>query len=324
MKKILRIALVIFAFLLLGVAGLLTYVKTALPDVGPAPELAIERTPERIKRGEYLANSVAACMDCHSTRDWSKFAGPLIPGTLGSGGETFDQTFGFPGAFYSKNITPYGLNSWTDGEILRAITSGVSKNGTALFPVMPHPAYGKLDKEDIYAIIAYIRTLPSLTKDVPASKPDFPMNFILNTIPKPAAFTTRPDTADRVKYGEYLFTAAACKECHTQQDKGQPVEGMELAGGFEFKMPSGGMVRSSNITPDKETGIGSWTETGFVKRFRTYADSSYQPAAVQKGNFNTVMPWMMYGKMNEQDLSAIYAYLKTVKPIKNEVKRFEP
>jgi mono/diheme cytochrome c family protein len=323
MKKFLRITLLIFAVLLLVIAGLLTYVKTALPDVGPAPELSIERTPERIKRGEYLANAVAACMDCHSTRDWSKFAGPLLPGTLGAGGETFDQTFGFPGAFYSKNITPYGLNSWTDGEILRAITSGVSKNGEALFPVMPHPAYGKLDKEDIYSIIAYLRTIPSVTKEVPASKPDFPMNFILNTIPKPAAFTTRPDTMDRVKYGEYLFTASACKECHTKQDKGQPVEGMELAGGFEFKMPSGGMVRSSNITPDKETGIGSWSEEGFVKRFRSYADSTYQPATVAQGNFNTVMPWMMYGKMKEQDLAAIYAYLKTVKPIKNEVKRFE-
>jgi cytochrome c553 len=321
--KILKITLIVFAVLFLAIASLLTYVKIALPDVGPAPELTIERTPERIKRGDYLANAVAACMDCHSTRDWSKFGGPLVPGTLGSGGEAFNQTFGFPGAFYSKNITPYGLGSWTDGEILRAVTSGVSKNGTALFPVMPHPAYGKLDKEDIYAIIAYLRTLPPITKDVPASKPDFPMNFIINTIPKPAAFTTRPDTSDRVKYGEYLFTAAACKECHTKQDKGQPVEGMELAGGFEFKMPSGGMVRSANITPDEETGIGSWSEKGFVNKFKAYADSNYQAATIQKDNFNTIMPWMMYSKMKEQDLAAIYTYLKTVKPIKNEVKRFE-
>lgn len=322
--KIIKITLLVFAVLLLLIASLLTYVKIALPDIDVATDIKIERTPERIKRGEYLANAVAACMDCHSSRDWSKFAGPLIPGTLGSGGETFDQTFGFPGAFYSKNITPYGLGRWTDGEILRAITSGVSKNGTALFPVMPHPAYGKLDKEDIYAIIAYIRTLSPITKDIPASKPDFPMNFIINTIPKPAAFTIRPDTTDHVKYGEYLFTASACKECHTQQDKGQPLEGMELAGGFEFKMPSGGLVRSSNITPDAETGIGSWTEKGFVNKFKAYADSNYQSAAVEKGNFNTVMPWMMYSKMKEQDLAALFAYLKTVKPIKNEVKRFEP
>ena len=322
--KIIKIALIIFAVLLLAVASLLTYVKTALPDVGPAPDLTVERTPERIKRGEYLANSVAACMDCHSTRDWSKFAGPLVPGTLGSGGETFDQSFGFPGAFYSRNLTPYGLGNWTDGEILRAVTSGVSKDGRALFPVMPHPAYGKLDKEDIYSIIAYIRTLQPITKDIPDSKPDFPMNFIINTIPQPAAFTARPDTADRVKYGEYLFTAAACKECHTKQDKGQPIEGMELAGGFEFKLPSGGMVRSANITPDEETGIGSWSEKGFVNKFKAYADSSYQPATINKGNYNTLMPWVMYSKMKESDLTAIYAYLKTVKPIKNEVKRFEP
>jgi hypothetical protein len=81
-------------------------------------------------------------------------------------------------------------------------------------------------------------------------------------------------------------------------------------------------VRSANITPDTETGIGTWTEQQFVDRFKVFADSSYVPPVFGKGEFNTVMPWMMYAQMTTDDLKAIYAYLKTVKPIKNQVQRF--
>ncbi len=212
MKKTVKIILGILGVFLLGIIGFITYVKTALPNVGPPAELTIERTEARIKRGEYLANSVAVCMDCHSTRDWSKFSGPLTPGTLGGGGEIFNQDLGFPGVYYSKNITPYGLGNWTDGEIVRAITTGVSKDGHALFPVMPHPNYGKMDQEDIYSIVAYLRSLKPIQKDIPASVSDFPMNIIINTIPKPASFTPIPDTTDLELYGAYVFNAAACAE----------------------------------------------------------------------------------------------------------------
>jgi hypothetical protein len=62
-------------------------------------------------------------MDCHSTRDWSKFSGPLVEGTLGQGGERFDQTVGMPGVVYSKNITPARIGDYTDGELFRLITT---------------------------------------------------------------------------------------------------------------------------------------------------------------------------------------------------------
>ncbi|UFH34052.1 c-type cytochrome [Flavobacterium acetivorans] len=203
-----------------------------------------------------------------------------------------------------------------------AISTGVSKDGSALFPVMPHPNYGKMDKEDLISIIAYLRTFEPIKNDVPKSKADFPMNFIINTIPQKASFSKIPDTKNTVVYGEYLYNAAACFECHTKKDKGAPVAGMELAGGFEFPMPTGGVVRSANITPDKETGIGNWTEQQFVSRFKIYADGTYVPVKVRKGDANTIMPWTMYGKMKTEDLKAIYAYLKTIKPIKNEVVKF--
>src|SRR5579863_6947795 len=103
MKKVLKFLGYTLLILILLIAGVLTYIKVALPNVGAAPELTVESTPEKIERGRYLANSVTVCMDCHSTRDWSKFAGPLTDGTLGRGGERFDQKVGFPGVYFSKN-----------------------------------------------------------------------------------------------------------------------------------------------------------------------------------------------------------------------------
>lgn len=322
MKKLKKIILTVLLLLTLGIAALLSYVKLALPNVGEPETISVEATPERLARGEYLANCVTVCMDCHSTRDWTKFSGPLVEGTLGKGGETFDQKFGFPGSFYSRNITPAGIGEWTDGELLRAIACGVNKAGKALFPVMPHPNYGKMDKEDILSIIAYIRSLKPIQNDVPESKPDFPMNFIINTIPAKAQFTKKPNEDNALAYGEYLFNAAACAECHTKADKGKKIAGMELAGGFEFPLPSGGKAISANITPDKETGIGNWTEEAFIKRFKMYADSGYVAHEVAKGTFNSIMPWTMYGKMKESDLKAIFTFLKTQKPIKNSVTKF--
>jgi mono/diheme cytochrome c family protein len=319
MKKVLKTVAAVL--LVVVIAGLL-FVRFALPNVGEPEYLKVDVTPERIARGEYLANNVAVCIDCHSQRNWSKYSGPLVSGTIGKGGEVFDQNIGLPGRFYAKNITPYGIGKWTDGEILRAISSGVSKNGSAIFPIMPHSNYGKMDKEDVISIIAYLRSIKPIENDVSESKADFPMSFILNTIPKKAIFSKIPDKKNAVAYGAYLFNAAACFECHTKKVKGEAVVGMELAGGFEFPLPTGGIVRSANITPDKKTGLGKWTEEQFVSRFKIYDDSTFVPLNVKKGDRNTTMPWTMYGKMKTEDLKAIYAYMKTVKPIENDVVHF--
>lgn len=324
MIKIFKVLLFIFIGVFILLIGALIYMKFALPNVGPAPEMKVDITPNKIVRGKYLANYVAVCMDCHSKRDWNKFAGPMVEGSLGSGGEEFSQKMGFPGTFYAQNISPVGMGDWTDGEIFRAITSGVSKKGKALFPVMPHPAYGKMDEDDIKCIIAYLRTLKPVGKKAPESKADFPMNFIINTIPQKPDFHKIPDTTDLVAYGKYIYIAASCTDCHTKQDKGRKVAGMEDAGGFEFPLPYGGIVRSANITPDKETGIGNWTEEQFVKRFKAYTDSAARNMVVQKGRFNTNMPWTMYAGMKEEDLKALYAYLKTIPPVKNNVVLFSP
>ncbi len=324
MKKFLKIVGILIVIILLGVTGILLYVSYALPNVGAAPDLTIEATPERLARGKYLATSVAACLECHSKRDFSKFAGPINTARLGEGGELFGTEIGFPGNYYSRNITPTGVGDWTDGELFRAITSGVSKDGHALFSIMPYPHYGKMDKEDIYSIIAFLRTIDPLENDPPKSVSNFPMNFIINTLPKKPEFVTKPEETDQIKYGEYLTNAAVCMDCHTQQNQGQYNMEMYMAGGFEFPMPGGSKVRSANLTPDKKTGIGNWTSDQFVARFKIYADSAYVPTSVNPGEFNSMMPWNYYSQIKEEDLRAIFAYLQSIKPIENMVIKFDP
>ena len=322
MKKFLKITGIVLILAIIAISGIGVYVKTALPDTGPAEKITVERTPERIERGKYLANHVAVCMDCHSKRDWTLFAGPMAVDGFGAGGEVFDQKFGFPGSFHSKNITPYALGTWSDGDILKAITTGVSKTGKALFPIMGYQRFGKMDREDVLSIIAYLRTLTPVASTIPESIPDFPVNFIINTMPQKAAFTKRPAETDVTAYGAYLINVAGCVECHSKRDKGNVVAGTEFGGGMEFPC-EGGIVRSPNITFDEETGIGNWSKEGFVQRFKSFADSNYHAARMSPGDLNTQMPWSMYAGMKRSDLEAIYTYLKTIKPIRNEVKRYE-
>lgn len=319
--KALKVIGVILGILILIVVSIGTYVKVALPNTGKAEDITIEATPERLERGKYLAYNVAVCMDCHSTRDWSRFAGPMTNIDIGAGGEPFNQDMGFPGVFSAKNITPYAVKDWTDGELLRAITTGVSKNGKALFPVMSYHRFGKMDKEDIYSIIAFIRTLAPVQKANIESKPDFPVNFLINTMPKKANFQTKPAESDVVAYGGYLINAAGCVDCHSKNDKGAVVAGTEFGGGMEFGQPSG-ILRTPNITSDEETGIGSWNKDAFVNKFKAYADSSYVAPLVEKDSWNTPMPWSMYAGMKTSDIEAIYAYLRSIQPIKNAVTRF--
>ncbi len=322
MKKFLKILGILAIFIVIAAIGISVYIKNAFPKVDPPADMKIEVTQERVARGNYLANHVMVCIDCHSTRDWSKFSGPIVPGTEGKGGDMFDESMGFPGTFYARNITPEGIGSWKDGELFRAITTGVNRDGEPFFPVMPYPYYGKLDKEDIISVIAYIRTLSPVKNEVPESSPSFPMNLILRTIPQNPQFTTRPDKSDTVAYGKYMTTASGCIECHTQADKGKLLEGLEFAGGREFHFPTGEVLRSANITPDDETGIGKWTKEQFLAKFKQYDNPESRNIPAKRGEFNTIMPWTMYAGMEPEDLSAIYAYLRTVRPLNNKVEKF--
>lgn len=321
MKKFLKWTAALLVVVVLVVVGIAIYITRALPNI-KLRDVNVERTAASIERGKYLANHVTVCIDCHSKRDWTKFSGPLVAGTEGQGGEIFDQQFGFPGKFVARNISPSGIGAWSDAEIYRAITSGVAKDGHPLFPVMPYPYYSQLDKDDILSIIAYIRTLRPIQNEPEASSADFPISVIMHTIPAEPKHAPRPDTLNKVAYGKYLATAAACMECHTQASRGQIIPEKAYAGGREFPMPFGTLV-SANITPDKETGIGKWTKQMFVDRFKSFDPALHQAISVKSDEFNSIMPWSMYAGMTVSDLEAIYAYLQTVPALENKVEKIK-
>ena len=131
-----------------------------------------------------------------------------------------------------------------------------------------------------------------------------------------------PDPSNTLEHGKYLSRIAGCYECHTpHEEKGGLIEGQAFAGGWEMKGPWGRNF-TANLTPHPDTFMGRASKAEFIGRFRAFAslDASNAPQ-VPKGR-NTVMPWLAYSKMTDQDLGAIYEYLRTVKPIANKVNTF--
>lgn len=318
MKTIIKVVAVLFILVLIIAGAGVGYLLFALPNVGPASGDKVETTPQRLARGEYLANNVMSCMDCHSKRDWAKFAGPMLPGTEGEGGEEWVGEFG---KLVATNITPTELGSWTDGEIIRVTASGVNKAGEPIFPLMPYLHYNRASQEDLDSLVVYLRTLQPKKNIPPKSQLAFPFTLLVRTMPIFYQPKPQPDTRDKIAYGKYLASIGGCEECHTPMKNGAPLPGMEFAGGFEFPLPTGGIVRSTNLTPDPESGMGGMTRDEFVQAFKKYLDPETQ-TPVGKGDFNTVMPWTFMAKITEEDLDAIYAFLMQLKPVKNQVEVF--
>lgn len=315
MKKYLMLG----GFLLIaGCAGLIPL------KVGPPRDIKVEITDERVARGEYLANDVTACIYCHSSLNWDYYAGGFPdPGTNGAGGWHIVESMGIMGGFdlYASNITPSALGSWTDGELIRAIVEGLNREGEPLFPIMPYGRYVNMDEEDLYSIVAYVRSLEPVPNPLPKKKVKRLFKYIERTFPQAYDPQPRPDPADRVAYGKYLATIGDCINCHTTMtSSGKPIEGMDLAGGNSYPLSGGGVVYSSNLTPDPETGIGVWSEDDFIDLFRSFNEPMKVPE--YKKEENTVMPWPAYSGMTDEDLGAIYAYLQSAKPVKNEVEKW--
>jgi cytochrome c553 len=311
MKKLLYGLGAVVGIAILGVAGFLLYFLVILPKDLPVPELAVEITPARVERGSYLANEVLGCMYCHSKRDYDYFGGPVIPGTLGQGGEVFDEKVGVSGYLVSQNITPYGIGDWSDGELYRAIVSGLHKDGYAMFPIMPFDVYLYLTDEDVYSVMAYVRSLEPIESENPGRELSTIMTIIANSRAIPAE-PWDMDWNNQLQVGEYYARIGGCTFCHERM---QPIEGMYLAGGLGMPWKDK-LIRASNITADPETGIGNWSEADFIKRFTDYRDNNIAVADV---GWNSSMAWPVYAHIKEEDLAAIYAYLMAQPPVKHAV-----
>jgi mono/diheme cytochrome c family protein len=289
-------------------------------DAASAPSVATDSIQASIARGKYLAYHVTGCMDCHSQRDFSKYAGPVIPGTEGKGGDLFGPLVGIPGEIHAPNITPAALKDWTDDEVVRAITEGVNRKGDTLFPIMPYLAFRQMPREDIDDIVRFVRTLAPIENTVPPRKLFIPISAAVPPLPKPdLAANKKPDPQDLARYGAYLVGIASCSDCHTPRVNGVPDMNRFLSGGNPFSNGKFTVI-SANITQDSVTGIGQWTEEVFLRKFSASAEKAHQPD--DPGLMNSFMPWDLYAGMSAQDLKAIFAFLRTVRPVSQAVEKW--
>lgn len=315
-----KIVLSLVAVLVLAVSGLAGFVVLARPLSRPALEVTANPTPERLARGEYLAFTTG-CLDCHSKRDFTRYAGPPVK-PFGAHADGFDKGVGVPGVVYPPNLTSdkeTGLGSWTDGEILRAMREGVSRDGRPLFPLMPYGDFKTMSDEDALSIVAFLRTLPAEKYKAPAPQLDMPLPIVIRFIPQPLTGpVSAPDKADTMAYGKYLTSTMGCTFCHTTVDERMaPLPGREFAGDNEMSGPWG-VVRSANLTPH-ETGMGDKTKENFIGLFRAFGNVE---GTVAPGGQNTIMPWALYNKLTDEDLGIVYDYLKAQKPVMATIDKF--
>jgi hypothetical protein len=295
-RALLRLVAVLLVTLAAGFAVLFVF----FPRKSPPVVGHFERTPERVERGRYLVEHVTDCLDCHSERDWRRYSGPIVAGSRGRGAKLI-----FLGsATHSANITPYGIGDWTDGEIARAISSGVGEDGQPLSPMMPYDTYAKLSRTDLEAVVVYLRTLPAIRHDPPPTRKSVVETVLERLLPHPADAAREPDRSNTQAYGRYLVTIAECDYCHR----------LDFSGGAMFEPPGSPKIASGNITPSV-AGIGPTSRDEFIGRFKAFAAPEVLEAPVPLGEGNTVMPWVRYSGMTEEDLGAIWDYLQTVPPV---------
>lgn len=297
---------IILLFLILGIT-ITVMARQNTKYERPYPAITASTDTAIILRGKHLVFGAAHCADCHSKTNVDSLLklGQDVPL---SGGIVFDLPVG---KLYSKNITPdkeTGIGNYTDPEIARALRYGVHPDGTVVYDFMP---FHNMTDEDMTAIISYLR----VQKPVKNKVPDHNLNLLGNAV---KAFMVKPvgpdgDVAKQIAkdsstdYGKYLATSVAnCSGCHTQRDLSGTFTGEWFAGGNEID----GFI-TPNITTDSTSRIFGWSQQNFVDRFRMGRLIPKSP-----------MPWSSFQRMDDEELKAIYAYLKTLKPVKTkEIKK---
>lgn len=316
--RLFKIVVTVMVVLILGVLFGTNVGRRAIfgPLARPLTDRTFQRTPERLARGKYLAESVSGCMYCHSPHDWTKHDAPITPGMLGAG--ELIPLADLPGRVFAPNLTPEpdtGAGNWTDDQLARAIREGVGHDGHTLFPLMPYPHFRQMSDEDLASVIVYLRSLAPVRNPLPATEIIFPVKYFIRAVPQPLTQPVpEPDLSTPVKRGEHLVDQAGCSDCHTPMAKGEPMPGLDFAGGQIFEGPWG-RVASANITPDA-SGVSYYDEALFVNVIRT--------GYVKARKLAQIMPWTVYRGMTDDDLKATFAYLRTLKPLKHRVDNTEP
>lgn len=276
----------------------------------PYPNLQASDDSNVIARGKYLVYGPAHCSGCHA---------PLADQQKVMNGEEVAFKGGFEfvlpiGKVYSVNITPddeTGIGKIPDSVLARSLRYGVARDGRALFDFMP---FHNLSDDDLVAVLSFLRAEPAVKNKVPENKLNFIGKAVKAFLIKPVGpegEVSRSVKADTTaEYGKYLaHFVTNCKGCHTNRSlmTGAYI-GPEFAGGFKMEAADGSYCTTPNLTPDSQTGrMTKWTQEEFIARFRA-------PRAIKTSD----MPWDQFRKMSDDDLKAIYKYLKTLKPVTND------
>ena len=260
------------------------------------------KNADAVKRGEYLTRA-ADCMVCHTSPGGAPYTGGLaIPLPFGT--------------LYSTNITPdkaTGIGDYSDADFLNAVQRGVRRDGVRLYPAMPYPSYTYMTDADALAIKAYLFSLPAVHATNRADTLSFPFNQRWAMGPWSLFFNEnvrfQPNTARSPEWnrGAYLAEALAhCGDCHTPRnlalalDNRNKFAGAVAAGWHAF-----------NITSDRGTGIGAWSDTEIADYLSTGHASGRGTAAGPMGEAVD----QSFSLLTPADIKAVVVYLRSIPQI---------
>lgn len=261
-----------------------------------ATNFAVAETPA--ERGEYLVQGPMGCGNCHTP-----FAGEGLDFTKDLSGRLVEDSPAFTA--YAPNLTPAGpIGNWSDEELAHAIREGIRPDGSLIGPPMPFTFYRQISDDDLAAIVAYLRTLPAIENETPASTYNIPLPPAYGP---PVETVAAPAVGPTAEYGAYVAAVSHCMECHTPMGPQGPMVDTDLGrGGFEFRGPWGVSV-APNLTPHAD-GLAGYDDAQLEAMIRTG----------MRPDGTTMMPPMPYGylaRMSEEDMAALIVYLRGLPPL---------
>lgn len=279
---------------------------SAEPPPGPRAlrDVHYEPTAARLARGRYLTEGVLQCFICHSDRDWSAPGAPPIAARKGAGHVWEDRPW-----LVSPNITPdkeTGAGTWTDDMFVRAIREGIGHDGRVLHPQMWYGSFRSLSDEDVASVVVYLRTLPPIHNPLP--KTSLPQGHQLTAPAVLAEEVKWPARSDPAARGAYLVRVADCIGCHTAFEAPQ-IPGF-FGGGNPIPRAGRTPVFSANIT-SAPSGISYYDAALFREVIRT--------GRVRARPLDGAMPWIAFRNMTDEDLDAVFAYLRSRRPVRHNV-----
>ncbi|MCU7550531.1 hypothetical protein OCK74_15540 [Chitinophagaceae bacterium LB-8] len=297
--------LIVAGFLTLLICGCNMYFKTT------TDQFTVTQKTDSFERGKNLVFNI--CGGCHYDRTINKFVGkhlndlPKIAGTLYSANLTHSTTHGIP-------------PQYTDAELFYLLKTGISKTGK----FMPYMMRPMMADEDVNDIILYLRSNDSSLEAADTTVGKTHINLIgkigLRHLASPQPYNKgvpRPDENSPVAYGRYLVAVIGCYHCHSQKARtlnyldAEKTKGF-LVGGMKLKGPSGKKLYGPNLTPDKQTGIGNFSE----EDFRKAVTEGIRPTGKKLSP-----PMPKFTHLTENQVHALYSYLQSLPPVHHEVKR---